>query len=141
MFHICFIYVIYTYVISRIKYILSVFFHPHKKRIHFHYNVYNNRNHVHSHHIYSQFQEGTMMTKGNLLKAISNASLWILCTAFLQKLYFARVSHGMVQFVLKMAHLSILMEPTLLLEKASATVSYNAFGWCWYLNVACMLAA
>ena len=32
------------------------------------------------------------------------------------------------QFVLKMAHLSILMEPTLLLEKGSATVSYNAFG-------------
>ena len=29
---ICFIYVIYTYVISSIKYILSVFFHPHKKR-------------------------------------------------------------------------------------------------------------
>ena len=45
-----------------------------------------------------------------------------------QKLYFARVSHGMVQFVLEMAHLSILMKPTLLLEKASATVSYNAFG-------------
>ena len=66
----------------------------------------------------------------------------LLCTAFLQKLHCARVSHGMAQFiVLKMAHLSILMEPTLLLEKASATVSYNAFGWCWYLNVACMLAA
>ena len=75
------------------------------------------------------------------LKAISDASLCILYTAFLQKLYFARVSHGMVQFVLKMRHLSILMEPTLLLEKASATVSYNAFRWCWYLNVACMLAA
>ena len=28
----------------------------------------------------------------------------------------------------KMAHFSILMEPTLLLEKASATVSYNVFG-------------
>ena len=75
------------------------------------------------------------------LNAISDASLCILCMAFLQNLYFARVSHGMVQFVLKMAHLSILMEPTMLLEKASATVSYNAFGWCWYLNVACMLAA
>ena len=43
--------------------------------------------------------------------------------------------------LLKMAHLSILMELTLLLEKVSATVSYNAVGWCWYLNVACMLAA
>ena len=37
----------------------------------------------------------------------------LLCTAFLQKLHCARVSHGMAQFVLKMAHLSILMEPTL----------------------------
>ena len=96
---------------------------------HFHYNVYNNRDHVNSHHIYSQFQEGTMMTKGNFLKAISDASLCILRTASLQKLYFARVSHGVVQFLLKMALLSILMEPTLsLLEKASATVSYNCFG-------------
>ena len=31
----------------------------------------------------------------------------LLCTAFLQKLHCARVSHGMAQFVLKMAHLSI----------------------------------
>ena len=131
MLHICFIYVIYTYVISRIKYILSVYFHPHKKRIHFHYNVYNNRNHVHSHHIYSQFQEGTIITKGNYsypLKAIFDTSLCILCTAFLQKLYCARVSHGMAPFIFKMAHLSILMEPTLLLEKVSGTVSFNAFG-------------
>ena len=37
---------------------------------HFHYNVYNNRNHVHSHHIYSQFQEGTMMTKENLFMSL-----------------------------------------------------------------------
>ena len=41
----------------------------------------------------------------------------------------------------KMAHFSILMEPTLLLEKAPAVVSYNVLGWYWYLNVACMLAA
>ena len=90
------------------------------------------------------FTKGQWWQKGIYscpLKVISDASLSILCTAFLQKLYCARVSHGMAQFVLKMAHLSILMEPTLLLEKASATVSYNAFGWCWYLNVACMLAA
>ena len=75
------------------------------------------------------------------LKVIFDASLGILYTAFLQKLYCARVSHEMAQFVLKMSDFSILMEPTLLLEKGSATVSYNAFGWCWYLNVACMLAA
>ena len=75
------------------------------------------------------------------LKVIFDASLCILCSAFLQKLHCARVSHGMVQFVLKMAQLSILMEPTLLLGKGSATVSYNPFGWCWYLNVAYMLAA
>ena len=67
-----------------------------------------------------------------------DANLCILSTAFLQKLYCARVSHGIV---LKMADLSILMEPTLLLKKGSPTVSYNAFGLCWYLNVACMLAA
>ena len=71
------------------------------------------------------------MTKGNLFMSLkgnhSDASLCILCTAFLQKLYCACVSHGMAQFVINMAHLSILMEPTLLLEKASATVSYNAF--------------
>ena len=67
-----------------------------------------------------------------------DANLCILSTAFLQNLYCARVSHGIV---LKMADLSILMEPTLLLEKGSATVSYNAFGLCCYLNVASMLAA
>ena len=72
------------------------------------------------------------------LKLMFDSNLCILCTAFLQKLYCARVSHSIV---LKMADLSILMEPTLLLEKGSATVSYNAFGWCWYLNVASMLAA
>ena len=76
------------------------------------------------------------------LKVIFDASLCIIWTAFLEKLHCARVSHGMAQFVLKMAHLSILMEPTLSLEKGSATVvSYNAFGWCWYLHVACMLPA
>ena len=66
------------------------------------------------------------------LKWMFDANLCILCTAFLQKLHCARVSHGIV---LKMADLSILMEPTLLSEKGSATVSYNAFWWCWYLNV------
>ena len=75
------------------------------------------------------------------LKVIFDASLCILCTGFLQKLYCARVSHGMAQFVLKIPDLIILMEPTLLLEKGWATVSFNAFGWCWYLNFACMLAA
>ena len=43
-----------------------------------------------------------------------DANLCILSTAFLQKLYCARVSHGVV---LKMADLSILMEPTLLLKR------------------------
>ena len=75
---------------------------------------------------------------GCLRNMVFDSNLCILCTAFLQKLYCARVSHNIV---LKMADLSILMEPTLLLEKGSATVSYNAFGWCWYLNVASMLAA
>ena len=56
------------------------------------------------------------------LKWMFDANLCILSTAFLQKLYCARVSHGIV---LKMADLSILMEPTLLLKKGSATVSYN----------------
>ena len=62
------------------------------------------------------------------LKVIFNGRLRIFCTAFLQKLFRARVSHEMAQFVFKMADLSILMKPTLLLEKASATVFYNAFG-------------
>ena len=64
------------------------------------------------------------------LKVIFDASLGILYTAFLQKLYCARVSHEMAEFVLEMSDFSILMEPTLLLKKGSATVSYNAFGWC-----------
>ena len=62
------------------------------------------------------------------LKVIFDGRLCILCTAFLQKLFCARVSHEMARFLFKMADLSILMEPTLLLEKASATVFYNAFG-------------
>ena len=55
------------------------------------------------------------------LKVSFDGSLCILCMAFLQKLYFARVSHDLIQFVLKMADLSILMEPTLLPEIGSAT--------------------
>ena len=39
------------------------------------------------------------------LKVIFDASLCILCTGFLQKLYCARVSHGMAQFVLKIPDL------------------------------------
>ena len=34
----------------------------------------------------------------------------------------ARVSHGMAQLVLKVAHLAISMEPTLLLEKVSSYI-------------------
>ena len=37
---------------------------------HFHCNVYNNRNNVHRHQIYSQIQEGTMMTKQNLFMTL-----------------------------------------------------------------------
>ena len=37
---------------------------------HFHCNVYTNRKHVHSHQIYSQFQEVTMMTKENLFMSL-----------------------------------------------------------------------
>ena len=107
------------------------------------------QNHVHSPHIYSHFQRASPQglakkSEGiysSPLKVICDASLCILRTAFLQKLYCACVSHGMAQFVLTMADLSILMEPTLLLEKGSARVSYNAFGRYWYLNFACMLAA
>ena len=48
------------------------------------------------------FKKGQWWQKGIYscpLKAISDASLCILCTAFLQKLYCARVSHGMVRLV------------------------------------------
>ena len=62
------------------------------------------------------FKKGQWRQKGIYscpLKVIFDASLCILCTAFLQKLYCARESHGMAQFVLKIPDLSILMEPTL----------------------------
>ena len=42
---------------------------------HFHYNVFNNQNHVHSPHICSHFQrasQGTMKKKGNLLISRNN---------------------------------------------------------------------
>ena len=48
------------------------------------------------------FTKGQWWQKGIYscpLKVISDASLSILCTAFLQKLYCARVSHGMVRLV------------------------------------------
>ena len=94
------------------------------------YNVYNNRNLVHSHHIYYQFQEGTMMTKGNLFASLNGNF----------RCQFVYTLHGVLAKIIlrscvtrdgaisKMRHLSILMEPTLLLEKASATVSYDASG-------------
>ena len=40
----------------------------------------------------------------------------------------ARVSHEMAQFVLKIAHLAISMEPTPLLEKVLVAVSYPDYG-------------
>ena len=48
----------------------SLWVHGEVYQKHFHCNVYNNRNHVHSHHIYSQLQEGTMMTKENLFMSL-----------------------------------------------------------------------
>ena len=74
--------------------------------------------------IYCQFQEWTMMTKGNLFMSLKGN---FRCQ-FVYTLHGVLAKIILTQFVLKMAHLSILMEPTLLLEKASATVSYNAFG-------------
>ena len=73
---------------------------------HFQYNNYNNRNHVHSPHIYSYFQraspqglakhsEGTMISYVMQRYFSIPFCLCILCTAFLQKLYCACVSHGL----------------------------------------------
>ena len=71
-----------------------------------------------------------MMTKGNLFMSLKGNF----------RCQFVYTLHGVLAKIIlrscvtrdgpirKMAHLSILMEPTLLLEKASATVSYNAFG-------------
>ena len=50
------------------------------------------------------FKKGQWRQKGIYscpLNVISDATLCTLCPAFLQKLYCARVSHGMAQFVLK----------------------------------------
>ena len=61
-----------------------------------------------------------MMTKGNLFMSIKgNFRCQFVYSLYgvLAKLYCARMSHGMAQFVLKIPDLSILMEPTLLLEK------------------------
>ena len=85
-----------------------------------------------------------MMTKGNVLMSLKcNFRCQFVYTqhGVLAKLIFRSCVTRDGAICIKMAHLSILMEPTLLLEKASATVSYNVFGWYWYLNVACMLAA
>ena len=123
---------------------------------HFHYNVYNNCNHVHGPHIFGHFKE--LLLKG--LPKIRKWQWWqkaiysrpaqvifdaiflcILCATVSQKLYCARVSHEMAQFVLKMSDLSISIEPTPLLKKRSATISYNDYGSCSYLTVAFMLAS
>ena len=70
------------------------------------------------------------MTKGNLFMSLKGNF----------RCQFVYTLHGVLAKIIlrscvtrdgaisKMRHLSILMEPTLLLEKASATVSYNAFG-------------
>ena len=65
-----------------------------------------------------------MMTKGNLFMSLEGKFRWQFVYSLhgvFAKLYFARVSHDLIQFVLKMADLSILMEPTLLPEMGSAT--------------------
>ena len=71
-----------------------------------------------------------MMTKGNVFMSLKGNF----------RCQFVYTLHGVLAKIIlrscvtrdgpisKMRHLSILMEPTLLLEKASATVSYNAFG-------------
>ena len=85
-----------------------------------------------SHHIYSQFQEGTMMTKGNMFMSLKAGNFRCQFVYTLQgvlaKIMFRWCVTRDGAICNKMAHLSILMEPTLLLEKASATVSYNVFG-------------
>ena len=52
---------------------------------------------------------------------------------------YARVSHEMAQFVLKIAHLGILMEPTPLLEKVLVAVSYPDYGSWIQLNNSCAM--
>ena len=66
-----------------------------------------------------------MMTKGNLLMSLKVNV----------RFQFVYSLHSVLAKVILRScvtrafeHLSILMEPTLLLEKGSATVSYNAFG-------------
>ena len=85
-----------------------------------------------------------MMTKGNVfmnLKCNFRCQFVYTLHGVLAKLIFRSCVTRDGAICIKMAHLSILMEPTLLLEKTSATVSYNVFGSYWYLNVASMLAA
>ena len=84
------------------------------------------------------------MTKGNVfmsLKGNFRCQFVYTLQGVLAKIIFRSCVIRDGAICIKMAHLSILMEPTLLLEKAPAAVSYNVFGWYWYLHVACMLAA
>ena len=66
------------------------------------------------------------------LKVIFDGSLCILCTAFLQKLYCPRESHGMMQFVLKIPDLSILMEP-ILFNSGKGVTMFKVWITCRYV--------
>ena len=71
-----------------------------------------------------------MMTKGNVfmsLKGNFRCQFVYTLQGVLGKIIFRSCVTRDGAICNKMAHLSILMEPTLLLEKASAAVSYNAF--------------
>ena len=74
------------------------------------------------------------MTKGNMFMSLKAGNFRCQFVYTLQGVLAKIIFHSCVTrdgaICIKMAHLRILMEPTLLLEKASATVSYNAFGGC-----------
>ena len=64
----------------------------------------------------------------SLTEVISDAILsGYLLRGVLEK-KFARLSYEMAQFVLKIAHLAISIEPTLLLEKVLVAVSFPDYG-------------
>ena len=80
-----------------------------------------------------KFREGNDNRNGiysSPTKVISDAILFVYLWRPRKKC--ARVSHGMAQFVLKVAHLAISMEPTPLLEKVS---TYGLLPRLWLLMV------
>ena len=123
---------------------------------HFHYNVYNNWNHVHGPHILSHFKE--LLLKGLpkirkwqwWQKAIYSRPAQVIFDAIL---FVYSLRDGLAKIILrscvtrdgaiciKNVRFEYSMEPTPLLEKGSATISYNDYGSCSYLTVAFMLAS